>query len=100
MEKYPQTMLVAHLPMCLFMKNPQETPNNFVCPLFNVNSFLKCLKSNCNVILFSFCLLGQQKVGIGRTITVPMDIMSVLVAVLSASGTMKQTIIVMQEKGL
>lgn len=51
-------------------------------------------------MLFAFCLLGPLKVGIGRMITVPMDIMSVLVAVLSASGTMKLTITVMQERGL
>lgn len=51
-------------------------------------------------MLFSPFLLGRLKVGIGHMITVPTDIMSVLVAVLNASGTMKQTIIVTQERGL
>lgn len=51
------------------------------------------------MMLFSL-FLGRRKVGIGHTIIVPMDIMSVLVAVSNASGTMKQTIIVMQEIGL
>lgn len=50
-------------------------------------------------MLFSL-FLGRLKVEIGHTITVPTDTMSVLVAVLNASGIMKQTIIVMQEIGL
>lgn len=50
-------------------------------------------------MLFSL-FLGRLKAGIGHTITVPTDTTSDLVAVLNASGIMKQTIIVMQEIGL
>lgn len=42
----------------------------------------------------------QLKVGIGPTITVPMDITIVLVAASNASGTTKQTIIATHETGL
>lgn len=52
------------------------------------------------MFFFFSCLLGLPKVGSGHMITVPTDIMSVLVAVSNASGTMKRTIIAMQEKGL
>lgn len=85
--------------MCLIKKNPPETPDNFLCPMSDASSFLEC---NWNVMLFSLpVFLGRLKVGIGRTITVPTDIMSVLVAALNARhGTMKQTIIVMRERGL
>lgn len=86
--------------MCLIKENPPDTPDNFVCPLCDASSFLKYLNCICNVMLFSPFLLGRLKVGIGHMITVPTDIMSVLVAVLNASGTMKQTIIVTQERGL
>lgn len=77
----------------------EKTPPHILDCLSDANSFLKCLKCNCNVMLFSL-FLGQLKVGIGHTITVPMDTMSVLVAVSNASGIMKQTTIVMQEIGL
>lgn len=95
------TLLKAlpYLPVYLLKENPPETPDNFDCPLSNAYSLLKCLKCYCNMMLFSL-FLGRRKVGIGHTIIVPMDIMSVLVAVSNASGTMKQTIIVMQEIGL
>lgn len=44
--------------------------------------------------------VGQLKVGIGRTITVPTDITIVLVAALNASGTTKQTTIATHVTGL
>lgn len=58
--------------------------------------------TSCHMTFFSLlvCLSERLKVGIGHTITVPMDIMSVLVAVLNVSATMKPTIIAMHENEL
>lgn len=84
--------------VCQLEKNPTNVPDADNCPLLvaMLSPFSPKYPNNAT---FSF-FLGRRKVGIGLMITVPTDIMSVLVAVLNANGTTKQTITEMQETGL
>lgn len=80
--------------MCQLKKKTPNIPDAKDRPLLVAKLFPFSPKYPTNAT-FSF-FLGRRRVGIGLTITVPTDIMSVLVAVLNASGTTKQTITEMQ----
>lgn len=85
--------------VCPLEKNPPPNiPKDDGCTLVVAMLWPLSLIYPTNTMLSLF--LGRRKVGIGLMITVPTDITSVLVAVLNASGTTKQTITETQERGL